>query len=143
MEVETLKNAIGYLLLGVISLSGCTSSTSSLPLGGKCEDALSALVSVNSIASSIEGDKVVNYLLYEVDKEAARQELELAISSLDKYGDGDLGSADNYQLIQEIKTDIASIANYLDGSDFFKLVDLGGEYRAHAASLKGICSEVP
>jgi uncharacterized ferredoxin-like protein len=131
------------LFLSSSSLSGCSNLGKDLPLGGKCDEVLAALEDVKDLAMSIEGKKIVNYLLYEIDKAESSRSIESTIAVLDKYSSGDVGGDANFEMIQELKGNLFSISQFLDGTDLFKLVDLGVAYRSNAAEVANLCQSTP
>ena len=138
-----MKAMIALVVLSSICLSGCSNSGQDLPLGGKCDEVLAALEDVQDLAMSIEGKKIVNYLLYEIDKAESSRSLESTISVLDKYSSGDVGGDANFEMIQDLKGNLSSISQYLDGTDLFKLVDLGVAYRSNSAEVANLCQSTP
>jgi len=138
-----MKAVLTLLVLISITLSGCSNLGNDSPLGGKCGEVQTALAGVKDLANSLDGKKVVNFLLYEIDKASASRSLETAVSTLGKFVSSDVGGEANFQLIQRVKGNLLSISQYLDGSDLFKLVDLGSEYRSNAAEVLKLCQTLP
>jgi hypothetical protein len=125
-------------LVLVLSTTGCAIGPPQT-LGGKCSEILEALEQPNQVANSLVGDKVVNYMLYELEEQPTLAAIDVSLEKLEKYGPEDLGEEYNFNLLEDTMLSLGSMRKYLNGSDLFKLLDVAAEFRENSAQLRSVC----